>query len=75
MADLQGPKLRIGHMENDAVVPLERGATFTLTSRPVSGSQSIVSLDYPDLPRDVSAGDTLYLDDGLIELRVVEVRG
>ena len=74
MADLQGPKLRIGHMENDAVVPLERGATFTLTSRPVSGSQSIVSLDYPDLPRDVSAGDTLYLDDGLIELRVVEVR-
>ena len=74
MADLQGPKLRIGYMENDGVVPLQRGATFTLTSRPVSGSENIVSLDYPDLPRDVSAGDTLYLDDGLIELRVVEVR-
>ena len=74
MADLQGPKLRIGYMENNAVVPLQRGATFTLTSRPVSGSENIVSLDYPDLPRDVSAGDTLYLDDGLIELRVVEVR-
>ena len=74
MADLQGPKLRIGHMQNDAVVPLERGATFTLTSRPVAGSEDIVSLDYPDLPRDVAAGDTLYLDDGLIELRVTEVR-
>ena len=74
MADLQGPKLRIGYMENDAVVPLRRGAAFTLTSRPVSGSENIVSLDYPDLPRDVSAGDTLYLDDGLIELRVLEVR-
>lgn len=74
MADLQGPKLRIGYMENDAVVPLERGATFTLTSRPVSGSENIVSLDYPDLPRDVAAGDTLYLDDGLIELRVLDVR-
>lgn len=74
MADLQGPKLRIGHMQNDAVVPLRRGATFTLTSRPLAGSQNIVSLDYPDLPRDVAAGDTLYLDDGLIELRVAEVR-
>ena len=74
MADLQGPKLRIGYMENDAVVPLRRGAAFTLTSRPVSGSENIASLDYPDLPRDVSAGDTLYLDDGLIELRVLEVR-
>ena len=74
MADLQGPKLRIGHMENDAIVPLRRGATFTLTSRPVPGSEHIVSLDYPDLPRDVAADDTLYLDDGLIELRVLEVR-
>ncbi len=74
MADLQGPKLRIGHLQNDTVVPLQRGATFTLTSRPVAGSENIVSLDYPDLPRDVAAGDTLYLDDGLIELRVTEVR-
>ena len=74
MADLQGPKLRIGYMQNDTVVPLQRGATFTLTSRPVAGSENIVSLDYPDLPRDVAAGDTLYLDDGLIELRVTEVR-
>lgn len=74
MADLQGPKLRIGHMQNDTVVPLQRGAAFTLTSRPVAGSENIVSLDYPDLPRDVAAGDTLYLDDGLIELRVTEVR-
>ena len=74
MADLQGPKLRIGYMQNDTVVPLQRGATFMLTSRPVAGSENIVSLDYPDLPRDVAAGDTLYLDDGLIELRVAEVR-
>ena len=74
MADLQGPKLRIGHMQNDTVVPLRQGATFTLTSRPVAGSENIVSLDYPDLPRDVAAGDTLYLDDGLIKLQVVEVR-
>ena len=74
MADLQGPKLRIGHMQNDTVVPLRQGATFTLTSRPVAGSENIVSLDYPDLPRDVAAGDTLYLDDGLIKLQVAELR-
>ncbi len=74
MADLQGPKLRIGHMQNDTAVFLERGATFTLTSRSVAGSETIVSLDYPGLPRDVVAGDALYLDDGLIELRVTEVR-
>jgi pyruvate kinase len=74
MADLQGPKLRIGSMQDDQVVTLEKGATFILTSRPVVGTTEIVSLDYPALPQEVEAGDTLYLNDGLIELQVCEVR-
>lgn len=74
MADLQGPKLRIGTMQDDQVVTLEKGATFILTSRPVAGTTEIVSLDYPALPQEVEAGDTLYLNDGLIELQVCAVR-
>jgi pyruvate kinase len=74
MADLQGPKLRIGSMQDEQVVTLEQGATFILTSRPVAGTAEIVSLDYPALPQEVEVGDTLYLNDGLIELQVCAVR-
>jgi pyruvate kinase len=74
MGDLQGPKLRIGRMQKDRTVTLERGATFVLTSRPVAGTAQIVSLDYPTLPQEVSVTDLLYLNDGLIALRVQEIR-
>jgi pyruvate kinase len=74
MGDLQGPKLRIGSMQGDRTVALERGATFILTSRAVEGTAQIVSVDYPRLPLEVRPGDTLYLNDGLINLQVIEVQ-
>ncbi len=74
MGDVQGPKLRIGHMHGDNTVILERGARFVLTSRPVVGTAEMVSVDYAPLPQEVSTGDTLYLNDGLINLQVLEIR-
>jgi pyruvate kinase len=74
MGDLQGPKLRIGRMHKDRTVTLERSATFVLTSRPVEGTAQMVSVDYAPLPREVKAGDRLYLNDGLIALQVEEIR-
>jgi pyruvate kinase len=73
MGDIQGPKIRIGRMQEDRTVFLDPGATFVLTSRPLEGDGSIVSLDYPSLPKEVQPGHALYLNDGLLALQVEEV--
>ena len=73
MGDIQGPKLRIGQMQDDRTVYLDPGATFVMTSRQVPGTVDIVSLDYAALPQEVQPGDALYLNDGLVALRVDEV--
>jgi pyruvate kinase len=70
MADLQGPKIRVGKFA-DGKVMLEPGAKFVLdASRTEPGDLSGVGLDYKELPRDVKPGDTLLLNDGLIVLTV-----
>ncbi len=69
--DLQGPKLRVGEMKNDAV-PLKRGDTVTLTTKKVIGTNELVSLTYPRLTKDLKIGDTVLLDDGRLELRVAK---
>ena len=75
MADLQGPKIRVGKFA-DGRVMLEAGAAFVLdASRTELGDIRGVGLDYKELPRDTRAGDTLLLNDGLIVLSVVAVRG
>jgi pyruvate kinase len=75
MADLQGPKIRIGRFAAGRVW-LEAGTTFTLDAeRTTPGDGEGVGLDYSDLARDVQAGDTLLLNDGLIALRVDHVVG
>jgi pyruvate kinase len=75
MADLQGPKIRVGKFV-DGKVQLEKGARFVLdASRTEPGDLEGVSLDYKELPRDVRPGDVLLLNDGLIVLTVDEVRG
>ncbi len=75
MADLQGPKIRVGKFV-DGKVMLEKGARFILdAARTEPGDIEGVSLDYKELPRDVKPGDTLLLNDGLIVLTVDEVRG
>ena len=75
MADLQGPKIRVGKFAEGKVM-LEVGAHFVLdASRTEPGDLEGVGLDYKELPRDVRPGDTLLLNDGLIVLVVELVRG
>ncbi len=75
MADLQGPKIRVGKFA-DGKVMLEPGAPFVLdASRTELGDLGGVGLDYKELPRDVKPGDTLLLNDGLIVLTVERVDG
>jgi pyruvate kinase len=75
MADLQGPKIRVGKFA-DGKVMLEPGAPFVLDAqRTEPGDVNIVGLDYKELPRDVRPGDTLLLNDGVIKLTVEKVLG
>jgi pyruvate kinase len=75
MADLQGPKIRVGKFEGGKTM-LEPGQRFALdASYTALGNQERVGLDYKELPRDVKPGDTLLLNDGLLKLTVDAVRG
>ncbi|MCC2635877.1 MAG: pykA [Ramlibacter sp.] len=75
MADLQGPKIRVGKFAEGKVM-LQAGAKFVLdASRTEPGNIEGVGLDYKELPRDVKAGDVLLLNDGLIVLVVESVKG
>jgi pyruvate kinase len=75
MADLQGPKIRVGKFAKGKVM-LEAGKKFVLDgARTELGDIDAVGLDYKDLPRDVKAGDVLLLNDGLIVLTVDSVKG
>jgi pyruvate kinase len=73
MADLQGPKIRIGAFEHGRVV-LKPGSPFVLDAACELGDSFRVGLDYKDLPEDVSVGDALLLDDGRIVLYVEKVK-
>ncbi len=74
MADLQGPKIRVGKFENGKIF-LENGQKFILDAACQMGNQEIVGLDYKDLPRDLKPADVLLLNDGLIVLVVDKVVG
>jgi pyruvate kinase len=75
MADLQGPKIRVGKFAEGKVM-LDNGAPFVLdAARSELGDVGGVGLDYKELPRDVRPGDTLLLNDGLIVLTVSRVVG
>ncbi|HRH17491.1 MAG TPA: pyruvate kinase [Aquabacterium sp.] len=75
MADLQGPKIRVGKFAEGKVM-LENGQPFVLdASRAEPGDIHGVGLDYKELPRDVRPGDILLLNDGLIVLTVDVVKG
>ena len=69
LQDLAGPKVRIGTV-TDGSTPLQVGDRLVLTTIPVEGSASRVSVSYANLPHEVEAGDELLLADGSIQLRV-----
>jgi len=74
MADLQGPKIRVGKFA-EGKVTLKAGQTFILDAERELGDVQGVGLDYKELPHDVAAGAILLLNDGLIRLRVESVAG
>ena len=75
MADLQGPKIRVGRFR-DGKISLKPGDAFILDAGlEQPGDQVRVGLDYKELPRDVKAGDVLLLDDGRIVLDIEKVQG
>jgi len=71
LADLQGPKLRIGLLENDLLM-LEDGETLTFVTEKVIGTKEHLYISYPDFPKDVQAGEIILIDDGKIKLQVVQ---
>ncbi len=74
MADLQGPKIRVGKFA-EGKVQLTAGQGFVLDAERELGDETGVGLDYKELPRDVAAGAVLLLNDGLIRLNVESVDG
>jgi len=74
LADLQGPKIRIGKF-SEGRITLHKDARFILDAHCELGNIERVGLDYKDLPKDVKQGDTLLLDDGRIKLVVERVLG
>lgn len=69
LMDLPGSKYRIGKLK-DGQVALKKGAQVVLTTRQVEGDATLVPVSLPRLPQDVKAGDTVLLDDGVIQLKV-----
>jgi pyruvate kinase len=71
LQDLSGPKIRTGRMAGDHPIALRDGDTLAITTdESVEGRPGLISTSYDPLPRDVSPGDKILLDDGRIELRV-----
>ncbi len=71
LCDLQGPKLRIGEMENGSA-EWERGDEVVFTTEKCIGTKNRVYMTYPQFPADVKVDDKILVDDGKLELRVVE---
>jgi pyruvate kinase len=74
MADLPGPKIRIGQLTEEPI-ELKHGDSFVLTADDVPGDRRRVSVSFARLPEVVKAGDIIFLNDGIIQLRVVKVAG
>lgn len=72
MLDTKGPEIRIKKFANNSV-RLTRGQQFTLTTRDIAGSETICSVTYKNLAKEIHPQDRILIDDGLIELRVEQV--
>lgn len=73
MLDTKGPEIRTKTYKNGKI-EIQDGQTFTLTTRDIEGDESIVSITYEGLPRDVQPGTRILIDDGLIAFEVQEIK-
>ena len=71
LADLQGPKLRIGLVKNNSV-NLITGKEISITTKECEGDENIIYITYPQFPSDVKVGETVLIDDGKLQLKVLE---
>ncbi|KUK34700.1 MAG: Pyruvate kinase, partial [Caldanaerobacter subterraneus] len=74
LLDTKGPEIRTGKFKNGGV-ELKEGQTFVITTRDVLGDETICSVSYKGLPQDVERGSRILIDDGLISLKVTDVKG
>jgi pyruvate kinase len=74
LMDLPGPKYRTGRLKGGQAI-LKKSAQVTLTTRDIEGDAAAVPVNLPDLPQDVKIGDTVLLDDGAMQLRVLGKNG
>jgi pyruvate kinase len=73
LGDLRGPRIRVGEMEGGSI-DLQRGNQITLTADKVVGTPDKIAMSFKGLCRDVIAGSILLLDDGNIELQVIDIK-
>ncbi len=71
LMDLQGPKIRVGHMKEGAQL-LKEGSFVKITTEDVEGTNEIIPIDYKGLTEDAREGNQILIDDGLLELRVIK---
>lgn len=74
LGDLQGPKLRIGKVKDNAV-ELVNGNDITITTKECEGTHELLYITYPQFPQDVKVGELVLIDDGKITLKVKETNG
>ena len=74
LLDMQGPEIRTGMLEENPTI-LEAGKTFTLVNEDITGNAERVSVSYKELYKDVPIGTSILIDDGLIEIKVKEIKG
>ncbi len=70
LADLQGPKIRLGEVEEN--VFLKDGDLFEITTQPLIGNSTRAYITYQNFPKDVQKGEVILIDDGRIELKIIE---
>jgi pyruvate kinase len=72
LADLQGPKLRVGDLEG-GMLEIKEGDILTFTNEKLIGTMEKIYVSYPDLHTDVKVGEKILIDDGKLEVVVVEI--
>jgi len=73
LVDLQGPKIRVGKLQKPEII-LKEGETIEITTENIEGDESLIATTYKDLIKDARVNDTILLDDGLLNLKVIKKR-
>lgn len=72
LLDTKGPEIRLQKFK-EGKIELQKGQTFTLTTREIEGDETAVSITYKDFPKDIRVGAPVLIDDGLVEMETIKV--